>query len=59
MTKKENDFKKVTNRISKILLEFCFKYEVQNPKMLVDIIVNNGEEKYKLIFERVDLDEKD
>lgn len=41
---------------TKKLIEFCYKNKINNPKIDISINVTNGE-KYKLVFERIDLDE--
>ena len=40
----------------KILIEFCMKEKMQNPKIEINVDVQNSTEKYKLTFERTDLD---
>jgi len=42
----------------KILLEYCKKEKIENPMLLATIGVSDGS-RYKLTFERVDLEEKE
>ncbi len=48
--------KSATGQAVKILLEFCLKEKIENPMLVATIDVSDGS-KYKLIFERVDLEE--
>lgn len=57
MTAKEKKVNNICNKVTKTMIEFCYKEKIINPKIEIYIDVTNGE-KYKLTFERTDLDEK-
>ena len=40
-----------------ILMEYCINEKIINPKIKIDAKTDDGEH-YRLIFERIDLDEK-
>ncbi len=53
LNKKAN---KASREAIKILIEFCITEKIENPMMVTTADVSDGS-RYKLIFERVDLNE--
>lgn len=49
---------KVAGKAIKGLIEFCVKEKMENPRMTMEATTASGE-KYRLIFERTDLNQKD
>jgi hypothetical protein len=59
MPKEKKQIKRVNNVVveaTKNLMEFCIKEEISNAKITCDAKTSDGEH-YRLIFERIDLDE--
>lgn len=55
-TDKHHKVNAIAFKAIKILIEFCMKGKMENPKIEINVDVENSTEKYKLIFERTDLD---
>lgn len=53
---KKTKVNNIAGKLSKELIEFCYGEKIINPKIDIDVIVSDGEH-YRLVFERLDLDE--
>lgn len=53
--KQQKKVNEVAGEVIKNLIEFCVNESIVNPKITMDATVSDGA-KYRLVFERIDLD---
>lgn len=55
--KQQDKVNQVAVNVIKELIEFCLNEKIENPKITMDAKITDGE-RYRLVFERIDLDER-
>lgn len=56
--KQQDKVNKVVGKVIGTLIEFCINEKILNPKITMEAKTTDGE-KYRLLFKRIDLDNKD